>query len=337
MKTIPLSSGPSTRRDFVSKMALAGAALPFASLSPEAKAARPASSAPATGPMTPRSPTCIHVFSKPLQWLSYEAAAELAAETGFGGIDFSVRPAGHVEPERVEEDLPRAVEAAHKAGLKVEMITTGIADAHDKHTAPILRTAAKLGVKFYRLGGLPYNPREEVWKTVQKYKAVVKDLADLNREHGLHGAFQNHPGGRVASPIWDLFELVRELDPRWIGSQYDVRHATCEGGLSWPLGLRLIHPWIKCTDIKDFKWVQAPGRGTPENVPMGEGIVDYDLYFKMVRELNIGGPMSMHFEYPPFERLKPIPAAAERRKLIGAAMQRDIQALKVRMAKHQIA
>lgn len=64
----------------------------------------------------------LHVFSKPLQWLGYDAMAELVAEAGLGGIDLSVRPKGHVEPERVGEDLPKAVEAARKQGLTIEMI-----------------------------------------------------------------------------------------------------------------------------------------------------------------------------------------------------------------------
>lgn len=333
MKPTARPTDAPTRRDFVSLMTLASAALPLAGLPVTARAAKSAAPRAMAGP---RPPTTIHVFSKPLQWLSYEAASELAAETGFVGIDFSVRPGGHVEPEKVEDDLPKAVAAARKAGLKTDMISTGITSAREPHTERVLRTAQKLGITIYRLGGIQYDAREDVWKSVQKNKAMLKDLAGMNRDLGLHGALQNHPGGRVASPIWDLFEMVRELDPRWIGSQYDIRHATCEGGLSWALGLRLIHPWIKSTAIKDFNWVQSPGKGTPQNVPLGEGIVDYDLYFKMVGDLNITGPMSMHFEYPPFERLKTVPPAAERRKQIAAAMTRDLRALKTRMAKHQI-
>ena len=64
----------------------------------------------------------IHVFSKHLQWLDYRGMAEAAAEIGFDGVDLTVRPRGHVLPERVEDDLPRAVEAVRQAGLRVEMI-----------------------------------------------------------------------------------------------------------------------------------------------------------------------------------------------------------------------
>lgn len=338
MKTNPDSGPLVSRRDFVSRLALAGAALPFGASVAQAQAAKSkkkspgaAGAAAATG--SGRVGT-LHVFSKPLQFLSYDEAAAMIAEAGFGGIDYTVRPAGHVLPERVQDDLPRAVEAAKKAGLKVEMITTGITSAQDKHTEPLLRTAAKLGVKFYRYGNFSYDERLGVWGSLQKHRATIKELAALNQSLGLHGAIQNHAGTRLGGPIWDLYEVVRDTDPRWTGVQYDIRHAVVEGGQSWPLALKLVAPWIRCIDLKDFTWRQVPGKATIENVPIGTGIVPFDAYFKLVRELNIVGPASFHFEYPPFERVQI--AESEKRSLLPAAMKKDLAALKPHLAKHKL-
>ena len=52
--------------------------------------------------------------------------------------------------------------------------------------------------------------------------------------------------------------------------------------------------------------------------------------------LGVTGPMSIHFEYPPFERAEPLPDA-ERRRVCAAAMIKDVQVLKAMMAKHHIA
>jgi sugar phosphate isomerase/epimerase len=314
-------------------MAMAGAALPLAGVS----AARAANAKRSAGASRPIGSNTMHVFSKPLQWLDYAGTAALVAEAGFGGVDYTVRPGGHVVPEKVQDDLPRAVEAARKAGLKVEMITTAITDPRDKHTEPLLRTAAKLGVKLYRFGNFKYDPALGVWESLQALKPVMKEFAALNRSLGLHGAIQNHAGVRVGGPIWDLHELVRDQDPQWLGVQYDIRHATVEGGQSWPLGLKLIAPWIKCIDLKDFVWQQSPGKATVENVPIGEGIVNFDAYFKLVRELNIAGPQSAHFEYPPFERAREPISEAEKRPVLLAAMKKDLAALQRVMAKYQLA
>jgi L-ribulose-5-phosphate 3-epimerase len=320
-----------TRRDFLSTLALAGATLPLASFAADKKGAP----APAAASARATTPPVIHVFAKPLQWLSYDGTAQLIAEAGFGGIDYAVRPGGHVEPEKVEQDLPRAIEAAHKAGIKVEMITTAVTSARDKHTEPLLKTAAKHGVKIYRLGNYSYDHKLGVMGSLEKLKPAVKELAALNQSLGLHGAFQNHAGVRVGSALWDLHELLRDIDPRWVGVQYDIRHATAEGGQSWPLPLRLLAPWIRCTDIKDFKWGQSPGKATIDNVPLGEGIVNFEQYFKLVAELGIGGPISVHLEYPPFERA-PAMTEAQKRPVFLTAMKKDLAVLKGHLAKHKL-
>jgi L-ribulose-5-phosphate 3-epimerase len=326
----PNHSSSVSRRDFISLMAAAGAALPLGASVAQAQPAG-AKAVSSGGART------LHVFAKPLQWLSYDDTAALIAEAGYSGIDYAVRPGGHVIPEKVQDDLPRAVEAAKKAGLKVEMITTGINDPRDKHTEPLLRTAAKVGVKVYRYGNFNYDLKLGVWESLQKHKAALKELGSMNQSLGLHGAVQNHAGPRVGGPVWDLYELMRDLDPRWSGVQYDIRHAVVEGAQSWPIALRLLAPWIKCTDIKDFRWQQTPGKGTVENVPLGEGIVPFDAYFKLVSELKISGPVSVHLEYPPFERSPRPLSEAEKRPLFLAGMKKDLAALKIHLAKHQLA
>lgn len=329
----------SSRREFIARTSAAAAAFPLlGALAAPASAAekekthnRPLVAAAASGS------TCIHVFSKPLQAFSYEVTAAMLAEAGYGGIDYSVRPGGHVIPEKVEADLPRAVEAARKAGLRVEMITTAIIDAEDAHTARILKVAADCGVKCYRLGWVSYDEKLGIWPSLQKVRKQLHALAGLNEKLGLHGAYQNHAGARVGGPVWDLYEILRDVDPRYLGCQYDVRHAVVEGASSWSLGMKLLSPWIRCTDIKDFKWKQDGRRWVVDNVPLGEGMVEFDRYFALVKQLGITGPMSVHFEYPPFERTKHGPDLEERRKLFTPLLRQDFQTLRAWLNKHRIA
>ncbi|MBC7367238.1 MAG: twin-arginine translocation signal domain-containing protein, partial [Undibacterium sp.] len=108
----PLFTPPSvSRRDFVSMLALAGVAAPFSGSLVGAQPLAP--SGPSALPMPESSPFSLHVMSKPLYKMSYAEAAKLVAETGYSGIDYTVRVAqGHVLPKNVKEDLPRAIEAA---------------------------------------------------------------------------------------------------------------------------------------------------------------------------------------------------------------------------------
>ena len=43
---------------------------------------------------------------------------------GFNGVDLTVRPNGHVIPESVRDDLPRAIADIKKGGSYCTMITT---------------------------------------------------------------------------------------------------------------------------------------------------------------------------------------------------------------------
>lgn len=313
-----------TRRSFVGGLAAAGATVPFTPFTH--LASRPA----AAGPAERKRPIC--VFSKHLQWLEYDEMARIASEIGFDGVDLTVRPGGHVLPERAGDDLPRAVEAVRGAGLDVDMITTAIT-SDDDAASTILRTAGRFGIRYYRMGYLDYRPELGISETLEAYRPQMRDLAALNERYGTQGAYQNHAGTRVGGPVWDVWLLVRDIDPEHLGCQYDIRHATVEGATSWPLGLRLLAPYVRITALKDFRWVERNGRWSVENVPLGEGMVDFDQYWELVRELDIAGPISLHFEYPIVEDEDRIGRDEREQKTI-AAMKRDLQVLRSMLERH---
>lgn len=240
----------------------------------------------------------VHVFSKHLQWLNYEDMAATAAEIGFDGVDLTVRPGGHVLPQRVEDDLPRAVEAAQKAGIQISMMTTAVTDPRDPLTESILATAGRLGIRYYRMGYYRYQDQKQVADYLDDIKPMMADLAAMNEHYGLSGSYQNHAGaGYVGAPLWDLYLLLKDVDRRWLGCQYDIRHATVEGGTSWPTTLRLLAPHINTLVAKDFRWIQEGGKARAENCPFGQGMVDFPAYFAMVEREGIAGPTSLHLEY----------------------------------------
>jgi L-ribulose-5-phosphate 3-epimerase len=138
-----IDDGSVSRREFLSRAS--AAAVTIGALQP--------SVAHAVGAMTrERDDPVIAVFSKHLQWLPFADVGPVIADSGFRAVDLTVRPGGHVLPERVEDDLPRAVETLRRSGLTVPMITTAITDASDPLTRRVLATAKKVGVTHYRMG-----------------------------------------------------------------------------------------------------------------------------------------------------------------------------------------
>lgn len=240
----------------------------------------------------------IHVFTKCLQFLNYDEIANVLAEQGFDGADLTVRSNGQVLPENVTTDLPKAVKALQKSGVGCNMIVTDINNPNDSVSQNILRTMADLGIKYYRMGYFSFDPKKTIPQNLDEHKITFEKLEKLNRKYGVRGNYQNHSGTRVGAPVWDLYHLLKDRDPEFIGVQYDIRHATVEGGVSWPLGMKLLAPWIQTTDIKDFMWQKAEnGKWQIKNVPLGEGMVDFKTYFEMYKSFNIEAPVSIHYEY----------------------------------------
>ena len=242
-----------------------------------------------------QGPVCI--FSKCLQFLDYDRLGETLAAVGFEGADLSVRKGGHVLPEKIKDELPLAVKALQKSGITVPMMVSGIVDPDDPLTEPILGTASEVGIKYYRMGYLLYNKDKSIQENLDYHKKTIEKLEKINQKYGIHGSYQNHPGARVGSPLWDLHWLLKDCNPVYIGVQYDIGQAVMEGSESWPLAMKLLAPWVKTTVIKDFEWQKNNGKWEKKYIQLGKGMVDFDSFLKNCRELNISGPVSLHFEY----------------------------------------
>src|SRR5437588_6807948 len=91
-------------------------------------------------------------FTKPFQNLSFEETANTVEKIGWDGIECPVRPKGQIEPERAPDELPRLVDALKKRGKELTILTTAITSVSQPHAEQLLRMAAKLGVRRYRLG-----------------------------------------------------------------------------------------------------------------------------------------------------------------------------------------
>ena len=125
-------------------------------------------------------------------------------------------------------------------------------------------------------------------------------MGELNRKHGVCAIYHTHSGSEVGAPIWDLWLILKDLDPAVLGVNYDVAHATIEGGLGgWIASLRLVGPWLRGVAIKDFRWERdARGEWRPHWCPLGEGMVNFERFFAQLKESNFSGPVQLHFEYP---------------------------------------
>jgi sugar phosphate isomerase/epimerase len=243
----------------------------------------------------------ISIFSKHFRFLQGEALAQRTADIGFDAIDLTVRKNGHVEPQRVAEDLPKLVAIIRQHNLECSMITTDIADANSPYAEDIFRAMRTSGIRYYRWGGFQYDYSKPMAPQLEALKGRVAKLADLNAQYNVTAMYHTHSGvGVVGASIWDLHIILKEFNPDAVGVNYDIGHATIEGGLGgWINSFQITGPHLRGIAVKDCDWKKgANGKWKPEFVPLGSGMVHFEQFFRMVKQSGFHGPLQVHFEYP---------------------------------------
>ena len=278
----------------------------------------------------------VRLFSKPLDAYDFGFMCECVAKAGIGGFDMTVRKGGKIEPATVEKDLPELAEEVKKYNLTFDMMVTDILSASDPFTERVLKTASSAGVKYYRFGWADYDDNLEIMDSIKKFHNELVKITELNRKYGIHGGYQNHAGARIGGPVWDLHELLLDLPAEFTGSQYDVRHAMVEGANTWMLGMRLISGKIKTLAIKDFTWKTVRNKPEAITVPMGEGMVNWDLFFKMVKKFKIEGPLTLHVEYPLLEAGEEKLSLGQKQDIIVKKLIKDMDFINRYLNKYQL-
>ncbi len=244
------------------------------------------------------------VFSKHLTGPPLEESARRLREFGVSAIDLTVRPKGHVAPERVADELPAVNERLHQVGSSVGMLTTNITDANDPTTRPILETAKKLGIKHIKLGYWDYAGFGTLHTQRREVKAKMKDLAAMAVTNSVTFGFHNHSDAYFGASLWDIEHVIADVPPQAVGLYLDPAHATIEGGSAgWEQGMDLLSDRIVMLAVKDFRWVEgkhryAGGRRhSVEFCPLADGNTPWPAVLKRLKQVKFDGPISFHSEY----------------------------------------
>ena len=284
-----------------------------------AAAAAVAGATRATAQTTARRARTYCLFSKHLPDLSWSDVGKEAKAAGFAGIDLTVRAGGHVLPERAVDDLPRALDAIRAHGLSVPMITTDLTSAASPVARPLLTTAARHGVTFYKTGYWRYSPARDVRAQVAAASQAIAGLAALAAECGIVMGVHNH-AGYIGGALWEIAPAMDKLDPSFAGYYFDPRHAVAEGGGgTWKAAANMVAPRLKMVALKDFAWEKTAKGWQPRDCPLGEGMVDWAWFAAALRDAKFTGPISLHLEYEIAGA-----TAAERTRNTLAAAVRDL-------------
>jgi sugar phosphate isomerase/epimerase len=241
------------------------------------------------------------MFSKMLQEFSVARAAEIIKGLGFEGVDLTVRPKGHVEPEGVGRSLPEAVRAIRDQGLSVPMITTAITTA-DRTAEEIVAAAVHEDIRLLKLGYW-IAPKNGLIEAIDRSRRELDGLARLAETYHVTFGIHNHSGpGYVNCQPAVIWTLLRDRDPQRIAAYFDPGHAAVEGGSGgWRQAMEMLGPRMAMVAVKDFGWKMVPARPKvrweSQQVPLVDGLVPWGEFFDGLRARSYEGPVSLHSEY----------------------------------------
>jgi L-ribulose-5-phosphate 3-epimerase len=309
-----------TRRQLLAEFAfgVAGAAGAMAQDAP------PPPRAPRQRTPKPRNTPAVCLYSQHLIKVEYDNLGMVLRDLGFDGCDLSVQPGGHVLPEKAGTDLMRAIEACTGVGLEVPLLTTSVTNGADPYGRQILGIGGFMGVPLFRPGYWKYNNAPDIELRLGEVQREMMGLATVARAYNMAMCMHNIAGDGdfVGAAIWDANTLLRGIDPRWVGYNFDPGYATEAGGAGgWSVALRLAMPRLKAVTVKDFYWAKdAAGVWRPTPCPLGEGMVDWPKFFAALARARFVGPVTIEMRYQPKDELTAIRRDLDFiRKQIGVA------------------
>jgi L-ribulose-5-phosphate 3-epimerase len=257
----------------------------------------------------PRTRPMICAYSQNLIKVPYAELGTMAQQIGYEGVDLTVMEGGHVNPHITNVDLVRAFESVRGAGLEVPMITTNITSLNDQTAYPILAITGRSQVHLYRLGFWPWafgrnaSP-QDLPRRLAQVRSDLTALLSMGQRSEMTAMFPNRADGFVGEALWDAQSIIGDMDPKWIGYYFDPSQATAGSGIpGWEVALRLALPRLKAVALQDFTWVKKGSEWKMQMCPLGEGMVDWTKFFRMLAEAQFTGPISVHLEYQPQDEL----------------------------------
>lgn len=233
-----------------------------------------------------------NMFSKSLQSMSVLEAGRTIKSLGFDGIELTVRPKGHIEPEDVRRALPPAVDELRALGLDVRSAVTEVHSYEDTLAHHVCATAAQAGVRLLRTSARRYQPFGAIREQIAASRREAADLERLGREYGVMLCIQTHSGDMLGAQGGILDQILDGTDPRYVGVGLSPGHLVVEGGgMGWMQSIDVLQDRIGMVDAKSYGWFHEPDprSGEPtwvyKKVPLEGGNVRWRQVFALLRGL----------------------------------------------------
>jgi sugar phosphate isomerase/epimerase len=242
-------------------------------------------------------------FTESFQSWPIDKVCEKFAEIGLDGLDLTVRPGGHIPPEKAAEKLPVAADWARKNGVRILMLTTAINDV-DSNSERILATCGDLGIERVKLGYFLYNSFGNLLDQIGQARSKIRQIAELAHKYNVLPCVHVHSGPTIPASGAAAYLLFKDFKRGEVGAYVDPMHMTVEGGLDgWRQGLDLLAPWIALSSMKNCRWISegrdkyGQERWTIRKCPLADGVARIPDFIATLRKVGYHGLFSLSSEY----------------------------------------
>jgi len=245
----------------------------------------------------PRSTPAICLYSDQLLKIGYEEMAGMVHMMGFDGVELMAQPGGHIEPAHADLNLERGIEAMNGSGVDVYAVGTSATGATDPTLRLALEWGGQMGVPMVRPGHWKFTEAEPEARLIEVQREISM-LSSMARQTGATIALHNSTTDFIGGSIWDYYFIVRGLDQRMVGYDFDIGYAAAQtGGAAWHTSLRLVAPRLKMVTAHDCYWSKDSGTWKLVDCPLGEGMVDWPKFFSELARIKFAGPIVLRVAY----------------------------------------
>ena len=253
--------------------------------------------------LTDRALPRVCIYTEHFQSLPISKVCQIFRRIGVDGLDLTVRPGGHIEPENAKKELPQAVRSAKARDLEIMMLTTGIT-APDRNAEEILATCQDLGIERIKLGYYHTKQFGHLTREMDEVRRQLDDVVKLSAKYGVLPCVHVHSGHTIPSNGVMLHQLIRDIPPDRIGAYMDSYHMTITGGAGgWRQVVDLLTPWISLVALKNFQWQQLDrdvlGQQQWRTLysRLEDGVAPIPEFVRTIHQAGYRGFYTLHTEY----------------------------------------
>jgi sugar phosphate isomerase/epimerase len=252
----------------------------------------------------------VNLCTSTLAAFSLDDALNLAAKSGYEGIELRVHGSCHITPQDLQrrcDEIRRKVEARR---LDLCVYSTSFGVNEPGAIDAMIDICARTGVKYFRvtlpLAGVgavrnlgsertvvpSYRERTAAPELLRNLRLTLQHLSRRTKLAGVCALLEIH-WGTVMSSCTSAHALVRDLDPDAIAITFDPANMVIEGKEDWDYGIELLREHLVNVHIKNASWVREAGNWTWQWDGLQQGMVEWPQLFRLLTARSYRGMLAM--------------------------------------------